>query len=64
MTCTLWSYKTRILQAFNTDVVAQYACLFALCMDRGFSPDPFYNHIRKKERDWQIESAFVREFGQ
>jgi hypothetical protein len=49
--CTLWSYNTRTLQDFTTDVCGQYACLFALCMDRGFGPHQLVNQFWTTEPD-------------
>ena len=47
--CTLWSYNTRTLQGFTTDVCGQYACLFALCMDTGFVPHQFVKQFGTTE---------------
>jgi hypothetical protein len=62
--CTLWNYNTRTLQGFTTDVCEQYACLFALCMDRGLGPRQFVDLFGTTEPDLQVEATFVREFGQ
>ena len=62
--CTLWSYNTRTLQGFTTDVCEQYACLFALYMDRGLGPHHFCNQFGTTEPDLQVETTFAREFGQ
>jgi hypothetical protein len=61
--CILWSYNARTLQGFTTDVCGQYACLFALYMDRGLSPRQFLELFGMTEPDQLVEAAFVREFG-
>jgi len=60
----MWSYNTRTLQGFTTDVNGQYAWLFALCMDQGFGTRQFVDLFGTTEPDLQLETAFVREFGQ
>jgi len=62
--CTLWSYNTRTLQGFTIDVCGQYACLFAVCMDRVLGPCQFMDLFGTPEPDLQVETAFVRDFGQ
>ena len=39
--CTTWDYNRRQLQGLTTDVCGTYCCLFALYMDRGYTPKQF-----------------------
>ena len=36
--CTTWDYNRRVLQCLMPDVCGKYCCLFALYMDRGYTP--------------------------
>jgi hypothetical protein len=61
--CTHWSYTTRTLHVFTTDVGGQYGCLFAICLDRGLSSRHFVNQFGTTEAVLQVEKAFLQEFG-
>jgi hypothetical protein len=61
--CTLWSYNTRTLHCFTTNVCGQYSCLFALSTDRGLGPRQFVDMFGTTEPDRQAET-FMRELGQ
>ena len=39
--CTSWKYNKRQLQGLSSDVCGQYCCLFALFMDRSYTPQQF-----------------------
>ena len=40
-TCTTWEYNKRQLLCLTSDFCGQYCCLFALYMDRGYTPPQF-----------------------
>jgi len=39
--CTVWQYNKTRLQGSTTTVCGEYCCLFALYMDRGYTPQQF-----------------------
>ena len=39
--CTTWEYNKRQLQSLISDVCCKYCCLYALYMDRGYTPQQF-----------------------
>jgi len=39
--CTVWVYNTVQLQGLTSTVCGQYCCLFALYMDKGYTPKQF-----------------------
>jgi len=39
--CTIWDHNKRTLQSLTSDVCGKYCCLFALYMDRGYTPQQF-----------------------
>ena len=36
--CTTWDHNRRQLQSLTSDVCGKYCCLFAVYMDRGYTP--------------------------
>ena len=38
---TTWDRNKRQLQSLTSDVCVKYCCLFALYMDRGYTPQQF-----------------------
>ena len=61
--CKLWNYNTRTLQGFTTDECGQYACLRAV-HGPGLNPSQFIDLFGTTQPVLQVETAFLREFGQ
>lgn len=65
--CTVWDYNKRRLQGLTSMVCGQYTCLFALYMDRGYTPrqfiDMFTTAAAAVDPDLQVQRLFVSEFG-
>ena len=62
--CTTWEYNKRQLQGLTSDVCGQYCCLFALYMDRGYTPQQFNTLFDgRSNADRQVKQIFASEFG-
>jgi hypothetical protein len=61
--CSVWTYNTVQLQSLTSTVCGKYCCLFALYMDRGFSPKQFIGLFDPGMADTQITRLFQSEFG-
>ena len=61
--CTVWDYNTSTLQGPTSVVCGKYCCLFALYMDRGFTPKQFVNLFTADMADHQTTELFTHEFG-
>jgi hypothetical protein len=62
--CTVWHYNKRQLQGPTSNVCGKYCCLFALYMDRGYTPQQFVGLFdAEKKADRQKERALASEFG-
>jgi hypothetical protein len=61
--CTVWHYNKRRLQGPTSNVCGKYCCLFALYIDRGYTPQQFVVLFDAEKVDQQIERAFASEFG-
>jgi len=61
--CTVRFYNTVQLQGLTSTVCGQYCCLFALYMDRGYTPKQFVGRFSANIADWQIKKLFSFEFG-
>jgi len=62
--CTTWEYNKRQLQGLSSDVCGQYCCLFALFMDRGYTPQQFITLFAgSSNADRQVTQMFASEFG-
>jgi len=63
--CTVWQYKRTQLQGPTTTVCGEYCCLFALCMDRGYTLKQFEGLIAAaaSDADQRIHQIFCSEFG-
>jgi len=59
--CTTWDRNKRQLQSLTSDVYGKYCCLFALYMDRGYTP-PKFVALFGTPADRQVE-MFTAEFG-
>jgi len=63
-TCTTCDLNKRQLQILTSDVCGKYCCLFALYMDRSYTPHQFlaiFGAIDSVDR--QVERVFTAEFG-
>jgi len=58
---TIWDRNKRQLQSLRSDVCGKYCCLFALYMDRGYTPQQFVA-LFGTPTDRQVET-FTAEFG-
>jgi hypothetical protein len=62
--CTTWEYNKRQLQGLTSDVCGQYCWLFALFMDRGYTPQQFITLFAgSSNADRQVTQMFASEFG-
>jgi len=61
--CTVWRYNRTQLQGRTTTICGEYCCLFALYMDRGYSPQQFVGLFAADNADRQIHRLFRSEFG-
>ena len=61
--CIVWDYNSTRLQVLTSSVCGKYCCLFALYMDRGYSPKRFVGLFDPAIADAQIDSFFASEFG-
>ena len=59
--CTTWDRNKKTLQSLTSDVWGKYCCLFALYMDRGYTPQQFVG-LFNTPADGQLE-MFTAEFG-
>ena len=59
---TTWDRNKRQLQSLTSDVCGKYCCLFALYMDRGYTPQQFVA-LFGTPADRQVEEMFTAEFG-
>lgn len=60
--CITWNYNQRQLQGPTTDTCGHYASLFALFMDRGYSPMEYINLFTLKP-DVQVKQLFHQYLG-
>jgi hypothetical protein len=61
--CFIWDYNKTQLQGLTSAVCGRYCCLFALYMDRGFTPQQFIGLCTTDIADQQIDQLFASEFG-
>jgi len=61
--CTVWVYNTVQPQGLTSSVCGQYCCLFALYMDKGYTPKQFVGLLKANIADQQIKKLFSSEFG-
>jgi len=61
--CTVWVYNMVHLQGLTSTVCGHYCCLFALYMDRGYTPKQFVGLFNSNMADRQIKKLFSSEFG-
>jgi hypothetical protein len=61
--CTVWDLNTTQLQGLTSSVCGHFCCLFALYMDRGYTPHQFISLFHPNIADRQVEHMFRLEFG-
>ena len=62
--CTICEYNRRQLQGLTTDVCGKYSCIFALYMDRGYTPQQFISLFDTCNlADQEVERLYTIEFG-
>jgi len=61
--CTSWDHERRQLQGLTSNVCRKYCCLFALYMDRGYTPQKFIALFDACNADRQVEGKFMADFG-
>jgi len=61
--CTVWQYNRTQLQGPTTTVCGEYCSLFALYMDRGYTPQQFVGLFAAENADRNIHQLFCSEFG-
>jgi hypothetical protein len=62
-TCIVSEYNATQLQGLTSTVSGKYRCLFALYVDRGYTPKHFINILNPAIADSQINQLFASEFG-
>jgi len=62
-TCSVWDYNTTQLQGLTSSVCGQYSCLFALYLNRGYSPKQFISLFDPRTADKEVTQMFTSEFG-
>jgi len=62
--CTTWDRKRRQGESLTSDVGGKYCCLFALYMDRGYSPQQFVALFGEDgAAALEVERMFKADFG-
>jgi hypothetical protein len=61
--CSVCEYNTTQLQGWNSTVCGECCCLFALYMDRGYTPQQFEGLFNAATADRQISRLFASDFG-
>jgi len=61
--CTPWDHTKRQWQSLTSDVCGKYCSLFAIYMERGYTPQQFVALFGAKAADGQVERIFTAEFG-
>ena len=62
--CTTWEYNKKQLKGLTSKFCGQYYCLFALYMDRGYTPHQFIALFDgRSNADRQVTQWFASEFG-
>jgi len=59
----MWDYNVTQLQVLISAVCGHYCCLFALYMDRGYTPKQFVALFNADIADRQVEEIFLKKFG-
>ena len=61
--CSVWDYNTVQLQGLTSTICGKYCCLFALYMDRGYTPKQFVGLLATATADRLLSDMFKLEFG-
>ena len=61
--CSVWDYNSVQLLAPTSSVCGKYCCLFALYMDRGYTPKQFGGLLATTTADKLVSEKFESEFG-
>jgi hypothetical protein len=61
-TCTIWEYNRSQLQGLTTTVCGDCCCLFALYMDRNYTPKDFITLFDTQHADQQVREMCQSEF--
>jgi hypothetical protein len=61
--CTVYEYNAIQLQELTSIVCGKYCCLFALYVDRGYTPKQFAALFTPVSADRQVSRMFAKEFG-
>jgi hypothetical protein len=61
--CNVWDYNSVKLQGTNKAVCGKYCCLFALFMNKVYSPQQFIVHIGTVDTDKRVSEMCKAEFG-
>jgi hypothetical protein len=61
--CSAWDLNTTQIQGLDSSVCGHYCCLFALYMDRGYTPHQFISLFHPDIADHQVTNMVRAEFG-
>ena len=61
--CSVWDYNSVQLQGLTSSVCGKYCCLFALYMDRGYTPKQFIGLLAAATADKHVSKLLESEFG-
>ena len=61
--CSVWDYNSVQLQRPASTVCGKYCCLFALYIDRGYTPKQFVGLLATATADKLVSEMFESEFG-
>jgi hypothetical protein len=61
--CTVWQYNNVQLQGSTSTICCENCCLFALYMDRGYTPQQFVGLFNADNADRRVHRLFCQEFG-
>jgi len=62
-TCLVWNFNAIPLQGPTISVCGHYCCLFALYLDKGYSPKQFIGLFHHRTADKPVAQVFASEFG-
>ena len=62
-TFPVWNFNAVQLQGLTSNVCGHYYCLFALYLDRGYSPKHLISLFNPRTADIQVPQMFASEFG-
>ena len=60
-TCPVWNFNAVQLQGLTSAVCGHYCCLFALYLDRGYTPQQFISLFDTKTAEKQVAQMFASE---